>query len=103
MWCEVWKENMFDPDDTWPSWAKTGTSPLQAYHHATTVLRNEASHAKTSNSCFDWRDVWGMVLTFMLKVEGLTRRSLTHSSAYNDEDKIQELSSRLDAALQSVV
>jgi len=103
-WCEIWKREAFDPDGTWPQWANEETTPLRTYHYITTRLRGQASHAATSDACFDWRDVWIAILTFVLKVEGLARRAIESLQIGSTEtENHRDRGKQVDARLQSLV
>ena len=68
--------------------------PYRTFHNITTQLRNAASHAIVRDEFFRWGDVWVMMLTLFLKVEGL-HRSLT------SEDRRADLSNKWDDKLMA--
>ena len=100
-WCEFWEKRQFNPDLEPALWV-TGadrSSPYRTYHNITTELRNAASHAIVSDDLFEWGDVWVMMLTLFLKLEGL-QRTLASPEFFDTFCGI--LDDQLDACTKSV-
>lgn len=80
-WCELCTNKGLDPDpapdpetkksvDWSGDWEKKKW-PHQSYHYILTKIRNAASHAMVEDEKFHFPDAWIVILTFMLKLDGL--------------------------------
>lgn len=79
-WASLWIAWRFDPDKGNRPW-QNGPNvefPFLIYHQVSTSIRNEASHAMVSDNEFEWLDVWIMILTLFLKIDGTCRGYLAH-------------------------
>jgi len=73
---DKWCECVLGPESQWPDYAQVSRWPCAAYHYVNTALRNEASHAKVPDACFQWLDVWIMKLAMILKMEGMVKEEV---------------------------
>ena len=100
-WCAAWTACQFDPDQSSLPWSAgvDRSVPYRTYHHITTQLRNVASHAIVRDEFFQWGDVWVMMLTLSLKVEGLHR---TLTSPKSLEVLCESMDAQLEATTNAV-
>lgn len=104
-WCSFWTEFRFDPDGEGHRWSYGVNIHFaqRVYHGITTAIRGEASHGMVDDDTFEWCDVWIMLLTLLLKVEGTCRlcaaTALSKSEADSYADDVEKRLNEIVVAL----